>query len=787
MAYGRRSCANGASKRRPRFITVFGPFSHRLLSVFYRFSPFSPRFNFLQSNSKNIFSPTRFAMNQLPFLLSRRELLAAATASAAAVAIAPAMAAVAAITDPVNVNPALGKAHRWFQLALVEKDPATFDPDWWLDYFKRVRAQGACISAGGMCAFYPTEIPNHHRSEFLGDKDVFGYLVEGCRKLNMAVIARVDPHCVRDEDAKAHPEWVAVDSNGQKARHMVIADRWLTCALGPCNFEFMPNVLREIVSRYQVDGIFANRWQGHITCYCESCQKNFKAASGFDAPRNSQQRGWAEFQRWRQNRLFEVWDAWDAAVQKVNPAVRCLLNMGSVHKSEMTQMGQRAEMVAADRQGRNVSVIPPWAAGYNAKVFRSVMGNRPVAGISSIGNDDAHRWKDSVQSQAELRMWMLECIANGMRPWVVKFCGTLYDHRWVPTVEEVYKWHADNEDVLRYKQNLARVGLVWSPQSSQLVGNAKTEASQYGIYHALIEARIPFEMVYEQQLDEEHLSPLKLLVLPNVAALSDSQCEQLKKFVTRGGSIVGTHETSLDDETGKRRSDFGLADLFGVSYSGRTVAAVKNSYINLEHDTKHAVLAGLSDAGRAINTVGYVDVKATAKFDPPPLTRIPSYPDLPMEDVYPRQPHTDIPEVFLREVGAGRIAYFPGDICRTFWEELDPDHGRILANTIRWTLNEPDSVSLAGLGVVDVNVWEQENSLAVHIVNLTNPMMMKGPIRELYPVGPLEIQVRLPKDRQAKAVRLLVNKAEVKFQSADGVVKLTVPKITDHEVVAVDF
>ena len=143
----------------------------------------------------------------------------------------------------------LERATRWVQLALVEKDPATFDPDWWLDFFKRVHADGACISAGGVCAFYPTDVPYHHRSDWLGDKDVFGYLVEGCRKQNMAVIARVDPHCIRDDAATAHPEWVAVDAKGQKARHMVMTDRWLTCALGPYNFEFMPQVLREIVKR----------------------------------------------------------------------------------------------------------------------------------------------------------------------------------------------------------------------------------------------------------------------------------------------------------------------------------------------------------------------------------------------------------------------------------------------------------------------------------------------------------------------------------------------------------
>ncbi len=232
------------------------------------------------------------------------------------------------------VPKALDRAQRWIQLALVEKDPATFDPQWWLDFFKRVHAEGACISAGGMCAFYPTDVQWHHRGDWLGDKDTFGDLVRGCRKMNMAVIARVDPHCVRDDAAQAHPQWVAVDASGNKARHMVMTDRWLTCALGPCNFEFMPQVLSEIVSRYDVDAIFANRWSGHITCYCDSCKSEFKKASGLEAPRNRQQPGWDEFQRWRQARLFEVWDAWDAAVRKVKPEACCLMNMGGANRSE---------------------------------------------------------------------------------------------------------------------------------------------------------------------------------------------------------------------------------------------------------------------------------------------------------------------------------------------------------------------------------------------------------------------------------------------------------------------
>ena len=63
-------------------------------------------------------------------------------------------------------------------------------------------------------------------------------------------------------------------------------------------------------------------------------------------------------------------------------------------------------------------------------------------------------------------------------------------------------------------------------------------------------------------------------------------------------------------------------------------------------------------------------MKPRRPFPNPPVTLIPSYPDLPMEKVYVRQPQTDIPQVFLREAGAGRVVYFPWDIDRTFWEVL---------------------------------------------------------------------------------------------------------------------
>jgi hypothetical protein len=158
-----------------------------------------------------------------------------------------------------------------------------------------------------------------------------------------------------------------------------------------------------------------------------------------------------------------------------------------------------------------------------------------------------------------------------------------------------------------------------------------------------------------------------------------------------------------------------------------------------------------------------------------------------MEKVYPRQPRTDIAQVFLRDLpGAGRVAYFPWDIDRTYWEVLAVDHGVLLRNAVAWATNEDPPVTVAGPGVLDVTVWRQKNSLTVHLVNLTNPMMLKGPVRELLPIGEQRVRVRMPGGLSARSVRLLVAGHASEFSQTDGWLEVRVPSITAHEVVAID-
>lgn len=680
---------------------------------------------------------------------------------------------------------------RWAQLTLVEDDPGKFDAGFWLDYFRSTRSDAVCLSGGGCVAYYPTEIRLHHRSRWLGNRDVLGELITGCRKLGMVVIVRTDPHATYDDVRAAHPDWIAVNAEGNPRRHWASPEMWVTCGLGPYNFEFMTEVKREIMSRYRVDGVFINRWDGSGMCYCEHCRANFRAAAGHDLPRTSDPQDPARraYHLWRQQRLFDLWQTWDRAVREINPDACVIPNTGGGATStlDMKQIGERAPMLMADRQARR-GLMAPWAIGMNAKEYRAALGTKPIVGIFSVGVEEPYRWKDSVQGPDEIRLWVADLVANGMRPWFTKFGGVLHDERWLEPVESIYRRLAGWEVYLRNERPLAQVGLIYSQQTAWYVGN-RVEDHIKGWYQALIEARIPFEMVHDRMLAAAEVEQFKTLIVPNVVALSDDQCRHLRSFVERGGGLIATHETSLCDEWGVRRGNFGLADLFGVDYAGRVEARMQNAYLRLEHEAagRHPLLSGLEDAPRIIHGTSRVEVTPRVDSYAAPLTLIPSYPDLPMEMVYPRVTKTSVPQVFPREFGAGRVVYFPWDIDRTFWEVLSIDHGKLLRNAVVWAGNEEPPVTVAGPGILDVTVWRQRHSLTVHLVNLTNPMMMKGPVRELIPVGEQRVRIRLPDGLKARKVRLLAAGKLSKFRRDGRHVVVTVPSVLDHEVVAIDL
>ena len=688
---------------------------------------------------------------------------------------------------------------RWAQLNLTEDDPAKMDVGFWLEYFKRIHADGACLSAGGVVGFYPTKVPFHHRSKWLpGHETFYADMLEGCRKQNMVVLARTDPHATYQDVYDAHPDWIAVDAQGHKRPHPDYPGMWLTCALGPYNFEFMTDVTREIVTMYDVNGVFSNRWTGSGVCYCEHCQANFRAAFNSDLPRTRDPRDpvYRNYVVWEQQRLFELWRLWDTEIRKARPDARYIANSGGGALSglDMKTVGEMAPTLFADRQCRS-GEMAIWANGKNAKEYRATLGNKAIGGIFNVGIVAPYRWLNSAKSPAETRLWVQDGVANGLRPWFNMVSGQVHDRRGLKVIEDLYVWHHKWERYLRNTEPIARVGMVYSQQTAQFYAGPqagrKVEDPALGMYQALIEARIPFEMVHDRMLDAATLDRYKLLIMPNIAALSDAQCQQIREYVRRGGSIVATYETSLYDEWGNPRKDFGLADLFGASFASSVKGPVQNSYLYVERDgssvTHSPLLRGLEDADTIIGGTWQLNVTPSSGNSPAPLTRIPAVANLPMEKTFWTVDKTNIPDVYMREFGKGRVVYFPWDIDRVYWEVMAHDHGLLLRNAVDWAVNEPAPFRVHGLGMFDVTAWRQKDSMTIHLVNLTNPMAMRPNIHELIPSQPQVVEVQVPAGKRVGKVQTLVKEGPMPHQLTGNTLKFTVSSVLDYEVVAIDL
>jgi len=137
-----------------------------------------------------------------------------------------------------------------------------------------------------------------------------------------------------------------------------------------------------------------------------------------------------------------------------------------------------------------------------------------------------------------------------------------------------------------------------------------------------------------------------------------------------------------------------------------------------------------------------------------------------------------------RETGdGGRAVYIPWNIGEIFWEVMAVDHARLIRNAVIWALGKKPDVILEGPGVVDVAVRENSEGVAVAIFNLTNPMMMKGPVRESIPLGRQRLSVALPAGKRGATARMIIADAETAVRIEDGRAVLDIPGIDRIEVV----
>ena len=141
---------------------------------------------------------------------------------------------------------------------------------------------------------------------------------------------------------------------------------------------------------------------------------------------------------------------------------------------------------------------------------------------------------------------------------------------------EVFRPVKALEPWLAEPQGISDIGLVFAPKpraASRQWGVMQDGAEAF--HDALLDTHLQFDII---QLDAD-LSRYQLLVLADQAALSDAEMEKLRAYVKDGGALLASGCSSLYDENGGRRADFGLADVFGARY--RRESGSEFVYLNL--------------------------------------------------------------------------------------------------------------------------------------------------------------------------------------------------------------
>ena len=190
---------------------------------------------------------------------SRRSFIKKTCATAIAVSASDILVSAAKVPANAGSVPWYRRVTRWGQTNITEKDPASYDIDWWRKYWKITQVQCVIINAGGIVAYYPSKIPLHRQAQYLGGRDLFGALCKAAKEDGIAVFARMDSNRAHEEFYHAHPEWFAVDVNGKPYK---TGDLYITCINSPYYNEHIPAILREIIELYHPEGFTDNSWSG---------------------------------------------------------------------------------------------------------------------------------------------------------------------------------------------------------------------------------------------------------------------------------------------------------------------------------------------------------------------------------------------------------------------------------------------------------------------------------------------------------------------------------------------
>ena len=233
---------------------------------------------------------------------------------------------------------------------------------------------------------------------------------------------------------------------------------------GPYYHEYLLDVMREIISRYHVEGFTDNSWAGpgrKSVCYCQHCRTSF----GHDLPQKpdwttpSTATGSAELPvphpqlgtqqpRHARSRRPRLPLARHGQRQPVPQPVRRPPRYRFAHPRAHVRHQSRDSLNGFEQNAAN------------GKLLHAISSNDaliPESMAMYVRGDKAFRI--AANPAAESRLWMLEGIAGGISPWWHHISAHREDGRQHDTAEPVMRWHEENAEYLVDREPIADVAM----------------------------------------------------------------------------------------------------------------------------------------------------------------------------------------------------------------------------------------------------------------------------------------------------------------------------------------
>ena len=715
----------------------------------------------------------------------------------------------------------------------IHLHPDMHTPDWDPRFMSKVdpqeiaelaaRAGGTVFWAFAKCvhgsAYYPTRVGHQHAT--LAGRDL---LAEVIAALRAREIASIIYYCTCNDTwaADQNPDWSQRNSQGQALPEVSINDFPWTCLNSPYRQRVMEQ-LRELAYGYDdAVGIFLDRvdW-GPGGCYCDYCQRAFQIETGHALPTRDQ---WQTplgraFMLWRSRVLHEFLREAQAVVKQAQPDWAFSHNVYPETR-EIEWVGQWPERDVAIDDVVLVEAFGDYTFEWmrNATYARALTSGRPII---SFGRFVGPMWDWTTKPQAHLMAQCLTPLANGCDPMLIDSFypdGSLDPAAYAEmapvsaAVRARAPWTVGG-DPLRY-------AAIHLSLPSRLY-YADDQPAEYlhdfnGAFKALADGHILTDIALGRDLTAQNLSDYRVLVLANAACLSDDQLSAITEFVAQGGGLVATHATSLYDELGDRRADFGLGDLLGVSYREP-----------INYNTTFVQLAANSLIGAGLATESPLSLATRQlKVEAQPDTDIAAWVTVPLVDygLAPRRitwgdpppgMQTAHPAVTTRQYGKGRVVYIAGLPERAYFQRHYLHCRQLLLNAIRWAAATAPLVQLEGGAGLKLTTFRQQGStrdalpggsgspesrLVVNIVNLqavpghevkqgavegAGKLNWAYPIEEIVPAHDVRLKIANHGHGHPR-VYLAPEGEELAFDLEDGWIQVSVPTVHYHAMIVVE-